>query len=222
MSALGALTAAIDDKATWYAARASGLLAWALITASIVWGLVLSTRVIRRKGAPAWWRDMHAFMGTLALVFVGVHLLALWADSYVHFGPGELFVPMASDWRPGAVAWGIAAAYLLAAIQVSSWAIHKLPRRLWHAIHLSSFALFISATVHGFAAGADRNNLIVQWLGLSGSLVVVFLAAFRFGARRRVSTSARFPRAGLRPRPASSNRTRPAGKPPSAAPLVRR
>jgi hypothetical protein len=216
------LTAVIDEKATWYAARASGLLAWALITASIVWGLVLSTRVIRRKGAPAWWRAMHTFMGTLALVFVGVHLLALWADNYVHFGPDELFVPMASGWRPGAVAWGIAAAYLLAAIQLSSWAIHKLPRRLWHAIHLSSFGLFISATVHGLAAGADRNNLIVQWLTLSGSLVVVFLAAFRLGARRRVSTSTRFPRAERPPHLPSSSRTHPAGRPASAEPLVPR
>ena len=72
--------------------------------------------------------DLHKFLGTLSLVFVAVHLGALWADNYVHFGASELFVPMASTWRPGAVAWGIVAMYLLVAIQLTSWAMRRLPR----------------------------------------------------------------------------------------------
>jgi predicted ferric reductase len=177
--------ATIDPQVTWYAARASGLVAWALVTAGIIVGLALSTRLVRKRGASAWLLDVHRFLGTLSLLFVGVHLLALWADSYVYFGPGELFVPMASTWRPGAVAWGIATMYLMVAIQLTSWAMHKMPRRLWHAVHLSSFALFATATVHGFTAGADNTNLAVQWGALTGGLLVLFLVAFRFLATRR-------------------------------------
>jgi hypothetical protein len=222
MTALGGSTAVIDEKVTWYAARASGLLAWALITAAIVLGLILSTRVIRRRGAPAWLLDMHKFLGTLSLVFVAVHLLAIWADNFVHFGAADLLVPMASAWRPGAVAWGITALYLLLAIQVTSWFMRRLPRRVWHTIHLSSFLLFISATVHGFTAGADRGNLAVQWIALTAGLLVLFLTAFRATAERRVSTSTRFLRAERRPRPAWSSRRHPAGRSASAEPLVPR
>ena len=107
------------------------------MTLSILWGLALSTRLIRRKGVPAWLLDLHKFLGTLSIVFVGVHLLALWADNFVYFGPGELFVPFASPWRPGAVAWGIAATYLLVAIQLTSWMMKRLPRKLWHSVHLT-------------------------------------------------------------------------------------
>jgi cytochrome b561 len=185
------MIAALDPKFTWYAARASGLVSWSLLTGSIVVGLALSTRLVRRRGASAWLLDLHRFLGTLSLVFVAVHVLAMWADNYVYFGPRELFVPMASSWRPGAVAWGIAALYLLVAIQVTSWLMHKIPRRLWHSIHLASFALLGTATVHGFTAGADNTNLAVQWSALTGGLLVLFLAVFRVLATRRRPAAAR-------------------------------
>jgi hypothetical protein len=184
-----AALAAIDEKVAWYVARSAGLVAWALVTATIVWGLALSTRIVRRKGIPAWLLDLHRFLGTLTLVFVAVHVAAIWADSYVHFGPRELFVPMASSWRPGPVAWGIVATYLLAAVQVSSWLMRRIPRRLWRAIHMTSFALFVSATVHGFTSGADNRNLAVQWIALTGTLLVVFLSAFRVLTPKHRSTA---------------------------------
>jgi hypothetical protein len=183
--------AALNPQVAWYAARSSGLVAWALVTAGILWGLALSTRLVRRRGVPAWLLDLHRFLGTLSLVFVAVHLVALWADSYTAFAWSELFVPMASAWRPGAVAWGIVGTYLLVAIQVTSWLMRRLPRRLWHTVHLSSFGLFAVATVHGFQAGADRQTLVVEWLALTGGTLVVFLGVFRVLAPRRGAERAR-------------------------------
>ena len=81
------IAGAVDSKLSWYAARSSGLVAWAVVTASIVCGLVVSTRLIRRKGVPAWFLDLHKFLGTLSVLFVAVHLFALWADNFVYFGP---------------------------------------------------------------------------------------------------------------------------------------
>jgi hypothetical protein len=77
------------------------------------------------------------------------------------------------------------------AIQLTSWAMHKMPRRLWHAVHLSSFALFATSTLHGFTAGADNTNLAVQWGALTGGLLVVFLVVFRLLATRRRPASPR-------------------------------
>ncbi len=197
---------AIDTRLTWYAARASGMVTWSLVTASVLWGLALSTRLIRRRGAPAWTLDLHRFLGTLSFAFLGVHLVAIWADSYVHFGPRALFVPMGSQWRPGAVAWGVVAMYLLVAIQLTSWSLHLLPRRLWRAVHFTSFPLFAIATLHGFTAGADNTNIVVQWAALTGTMMLVSLGVVR------ISSAARSPRAARRRLPASSSRTHPAGR----------
>ena len=184
----------LNPKLSWYAARASGLIAWSIVTLSILWGLALSTRLIRRKGIPAWLLDLHKFLGTLSIVFVVVHIVALCADTFVYFGPRELFVPFASAWRPGAVAWGIAATYLLVAVQLTSWAMKKLPRRVWHAVHVTSIPMFVFATVHGFTSGADNRNLAVQWAALTGSLFVFLLVSFRVLAPRRSARRAREPR----------------------------
>ena len=179
------LTAALKTQTWWWLARSSGMVAWALVSASIVWGLTLSTRLIRRRGIPAWLLDLHRYLGTLSLVFTAIHLLGLWADSFVTFGPRELFIPFASAWRTRAVLWGILAMYLLIAIEITSWLMRWLPRRVWHSIHLSSFVLFVSVTAHGFLAGTDRSNLALQWGALTGCTLVGFLAAFRLFAPRR-------------------------------------
>ncbi len=179
-----ATLAVVTSKLTWYVARAGGLVAWATCTASILWGLLLSTRIVRRRGIPAWLLDLHRFLGALTLIFTGVHMLGLYFDKFLPFGPRELFVPMASAYRPGAVAWGIVGLYLLMAIEITSLLMRRIPRRLWRTVHLTSFALFGAATVHGFQAGADRGNTLVEWLALVGVMMVTFLALVRVLAPR--------------------------------------
>lgn len=180
----------LNPQLSWYVARSAGVVAWAVVTASMLWGLALSTRLVRRRGAPAWLLDLHKFLGTLSLVFVAIHLVALWADNYLRFAWRELFVPMASPWQPGAVAWGIVATYALVAIQVTSWLMRRLPRRLWHTVHLTSFVLFVTATIHGFQAGSDRTTLVVEWLALTGGTLLLFLTIFRVLAPRREQLAA--------------------------------
>ncbi len=181
------MMAQLDPKVSWYVARSSGLVAWAVVTASVVVGLALSTKFVRRRGVPAQLLDLHRYLGTLSVVFVAIHLVGLWADSFVHFGPSELFVPFASSWRPAATAWGVLAFYVLAAIQLTSWAMRRLPRRLWHAVHMTSLGLFAAATVHGFQAGADAANLAIEWMCLTGTTLVLFLVIFRLLAPRRAT-----------------------------------
>lgn len=174
----------MGQQFTWFVVRASGLVAWGLVTASVVWGLVLAGRWTRRP-RPAWVLDLHRFLAALTFVFIGVHLLALWLDSYVQFGPVEMLVPMASTWRPGAVAWGVVALQLLVAVEVTSLVMHRLPRRVWHVVHCASFAVFIASTVHAFAAGADAGHPAMQLSGLVAGALVAGLLVLRVRSRRR-------------------------------------
>lgn len=175
---------AVSEKLSWYISRSSGIVAWYLVTASILWGLALSGRLVRRRGIPAWLLDLHRYLGTLSIVFTAVHLIGLVGDNYTHFGWSELFVPMSSEWQPGNVAWGIAGFYLLVAIQLTSWTMRRLPRRVWHAIHLSSFPLFVTGSIHAWRSGTDIDNRALRWTGLAGCALVVMLLGFRLGNRR--------------------------------------
>jgi hypothetical protein len=161
---------------------------------------------------------LHQHLATLAIVFTAAHLGSLWADSYVHFGPRQLFVPMASSWRPGAVAWGIGAFYLLLIVQVSTWAMKRLPRRLWHALHLASLPLLVAGTAHGILAGADWSNRVVEWALLLLASAVVALGTFRMVVpakdpatvdRLAAARAAAAARTGAPPSPTASSSTHP-------------
>src|SRR2546430_14217622 len=121
----------MSSQIVWYAARASGLIAWSLAAASVIWGLGLSTRALGRSPRPAWLFDLHRFLGGIALVFTGVHVGAILLDTYVHFSIVNVLVPFTGTWHPVAVAWGIAAFYLLLAVELTSLARAHVPKRLW-------------------------------------------------------------------------------------------
>lgn len=142
----------------WYTARAGGIVAWALTAASVVWGLWLSGRVRPFGVRPAWILDLHRFLGGLATIFVGVHVLAILADTYTNFGLSDVLVPFAAKWHPLAVAWGIVGLYVMLAVELTSLARKHLPHQLWRRVHVMALPLYVFATIHYLAAGTDASN----------------------------------------------------------------
>lgn len=179
----------MNPKLWWYVARASGMTAAVLVTLAVIWGLLLSTRLVRGRATPAWLLDLHRFLGGLSVIFTGIHLAGLVADNYLHFDLVDLIVPMASSWKPGAVAWGVVALYLLVAVEITSLAIRRLPRPFWRRVHRTSYLLFWMVVVHGFLAGTDHANPIYLAGTALAAGVVVFLTSFLvLGGRQRTSS----------------------------------
>lgn len=175
----------LASQTWWHLARTAGLVSWALITASVLWGLLLSTRVLGRRPTRPWLLALHRYLSALAIGATAVHLVAQLADSYVQFRVVDLVVPMASPWRPGAVAWGIVALYLIVLIEITSLIDDRLPRGVWRSIHLTSFAAFTFGTVHGLQSGTDATNSLVRIVMVVGIAEVVFVLGVRVVYRRR-------------------------------------
>jgi predicted ferric reductase len=173
---------------TWYAARASGIVAWAVAAGSVVWGLALSTRTLGRRPRPAWLFDLHRFLGGLALTFTGLHVGAILLDTYVHFSLANVLVPFTGTWHPVAVAWGITAFYLLLAVELTSLARARISKKVWRRVHFGSFALFIASTVHALAAGTDASSPVFV------GAVVIVCAVVAGLTLARVRTSLEQPR----------------------------
>jgi DMSO/TMAO reductase YedYZ heme-binding membrane subunit len=164
----------MNEHSMWYLSRASGMIAWIVLGITCLWGILLITRMLKPADRPAWLLDLHRYLGVLSLVTVGAHMAALVGDNWVYFGWRELFVPQASVWRTAAVTWGVLAFYLLMLIQLSSWVMKWLPRKLWHAIHLLSYVLFVMVTVHGFMAGSDSTNIVFFAVACGGIAILLF------------------------------------------------
>lgn len=176
----------MSEQIWWYTARSGGIVAMGLLTASVVWGLLFSTRMIKGRSTPKWLMSLHRHLGALSVIFTGVHVAGLVADSYVHFGISEVFVPFASSWQPGAVAWGVIGMYLLVAVEITSLLMKRIPRRFWKAIHMSSYALFWMAIVHGALAGTDASSAAYVAFEVGAVLLVVFLTGYRVLTSRKM------------------------------------
>ena len=179
---------------TWYVARAAGLVSWALILATIVWGLLLATRVLGRRPTPAWLLSLHRYLGALALTFLGVHVAAILLDSYTSFSLVNVLVPFTGSWHPAAVAWGIVAMYLLAAIEITSLLRHRMSNRVWHAVHLTAYFVFGLSTVHMLSAGTDLRSLVASSSAALLGTAVVFGTAATYLWRRDQATGRRVAR----------------------------
>jgi predicted ferric reductase len=161
----------------WYVIRGSGLAAWALASASVLAGLGMSTGLVAVKKA----RGLHAWLGGLTVVAVALHLVSLVADSYMTFSIKDVLVPFASSWRPGAVAWGVGALYLLVAVEGTSLLRRWLPTRAWRTVHLASFVLFWMATMHAVTAGTDLGVPAIAGIVVLTVLAVLVLLLLRIG-----------------------------------------
>jgi methionine sulfoxide reductase heme-binding subunit len=179
----------------WFVARAAGLVAWTLLTASVFWGLSISTKVFRGNPRPAWMLDLHRYLGGLATIFTALHVGAIVADTYVHFDLMSILIPFASSWRPVAVAWGVVGMYLLLAVELTSLIRTKLPKKLWRATHVASFPLFGLATLHALTAGTDAKAWIVQVVVAVATVSVVAMTALRVKRASRQKVLAAKPRA---------------------------
>lgn len=173
------------EQLWWYTARAGGIVSWALLSASVLWGLALSTKVFGKRPRPNWLLDMHQWLGALTMIFLGVHVVALMFDGYVDFGLTDVLVPFASDWDPSAVAWGIVAFYLLLAVELTALGRRWMPKKVWRSVHYLSFPVFVLATVHGVAAGTDATTTMAI------ALVVVVVALVSLLSFVRLDQAAR-------------------------------
>jgi hypothetical protein len=169
----------VTSEVLWCSARAAGIVAWALAAGAVVWGLVVSTRAVAPRPRPAWWFDLHRFLGGAAVVFTAIHVVSILLDGYVHFGPVNVLVPLTGSWHPVAVAWGIVAMYLLVTVEITSLLRKRIPKRLWRGVHFATFGLYVVATVHAFAAGTDAWSLAFTAAATASLLVVGALTLLR-------------------------------------------
>jgi predicted ferric reductase len=174
---LGSLTGP-DPTAFWYLSRSTAVVAYLLIWLSMLFGLLITTRLSRAwPGGPAA-VDMHRFTALLGIGFGALHALLLLGDHYIGYGPVQLLVPFAGQsYRPVAVSLGQFGLYLGLVLSLSFFVRRRIGYRAWRLIHLGSFVFFFMSTLHGLTAGTDAAALL--WMYVATTLVTLFLTVFR-------------------------------------------
>jgi DMSO/TMAO reductase YedYZ heme-binding membrane subunit len=157
----------------WWISRSAGMVAFILLAASVVWGVLLATRALRPIDRPAWLLATHRWISALACIGVAIHIAALVGDNYLYFGWKQIFWPMGSQWKSGPVTFGVVAMYLLILVQTTSMLMKRLPRRLWKFVHYLSYAVIWLTSVHAALAGTDASNRVYQAVAVFLTVLVV-------------------------------------------------
>jgi methionine sulfoxide reductase heme-binding subunit len=119
---------------TWYIARSSGIVAYLLLSSSVVLGALMAgrTKFVWPRFAV---EEVHRFLALLAGVFIVVHGSALLLDTVVPIALKQELVPFSSAYRPFAVALGVLAAELMAAVGITNLFRARLPHTVWRRAH---------------------------------------------------------------------------------------
>ena len=169
----------ITDKTPWYFSRSAGTVAYLLLAGSTVWGLLLSTKLIKEMVPAALALAMHNILSWLAVLLTGLHALALLWDSFYTYTLADLTVPFVGPYRPGWVGLGIIGFYLMFLTSLSFNFRKQIGQKRWRQLHYATFAVYILATVHGAMAGTDSGNPGMQMLYWGSGLIVLFLTNYR-------------------------------------------
>jgi sulfoxide reductase heme-binding subunit YedZ len=139
----------------WLASRASGLVALALLGASVGLGLTMAARALRRRGLPRVLLALHEHLALASLVAIAVHGLTLLGDHWLHPGPAGIAVPFAMGYRPVWTGIGIVGGYVAAALGLSFYARKRIGAKRWRNAHRLTPLVYVLAVTHTLGAGTD-------------------------------------------------------------------
>jgi sulfoxide reductase heme-binding subunit YedZ len=159
----------------WYATRASGYTALILLSASVVLGVLTSSRESRRDWPRFVVQSLHRNVSLLVGVFLVIHVLTSIIDPFARLSFLDAFVPFIASYRPLWLGLGVVGFELLLAITATSLVRHRLGWRTWRGVHLFAYASWPIGVIHGLGTGSDTKS--VWALLLVGVCVAAVVAA---------------------------------------------
>ncbi len=187
---------AVDAQLSWHLSRAAGLTAYTLMAASTIWGLFLSSHLLKNWTPGPVSLLLHATVSWLAVGISVVHIGVLLFDGYYKYTLADLLVPFIGPYRPLAVGLGVLAIWLTVAITLSFSFRRLIGQRAWRWLHYTSYAAFALVTIHSLLAGTDVTKpgmgILVggSFVAVSGLLswrILQAVSAPKSAARRRTN-----------------------------------
>ena len=174
-----------EPRAYWHLARSSALVAYLLLWLSMLFGLLMTSRMARLwPGGPQAF-DLHQHTSLLGLAFAIFHAIILLGDRYVVTTLDQLLIPFAyQNYAPFWVGLGQLAIYGLALVGVSFYVKEHIGRNVWRMVHFLSFAIFLLALIHGIMSGSDNSNILIRWTYWSTAGSILFLSIYRMISSR--------------------------------------
>ena len=174
----------------WVFERLLGFLAYLAMTGSVVYGLLLSTKILDAIAHRPITFALHQDLACIGLGLAGGPRDAARPRPTVPFTLAQIAVPGLAPYAPLWVGVGQVAFYLMALVVGSFYVRRQIGQRAWRTLHYVTFLAFVGATGHGIIAGTDTGTPWAWWIYVGRSIVVVFLLVYRIAQSSRWSAAA--------------------------------
>jgi hypothetical protein len=182
---LKAALASFGAKTAWYLSRSMGIIAYLLMSASVMWGLVLSSKIVKEVAPPPAALAVHNAISWAGIGLGALHALALLFDTYYTYSLFDVLMPFIGPYRPGWVGLGTLSLYAMTVVSMSFAWRKWLGQTGWRILHYMSFLFYVLVTVHGLMAGTDSASPAVRLLYVGSVLGTLFLFNYRLLAARK-------------------------------------
>lgn len=174
----------------WYVIRASGVVALALLSVSVVLGLLNRTRTASDRWPRFVIDRLHRNASLLAVVFLCVHIVTAVTDSFVPVPLLAAVIPFHNSYRPLWVSLGAVALDLLVAVIITSLVRVRIGVKTWRGVHWLAYLAWPVAVAHGLGIGTDSGR--VWMLAIEAVCIgsVLTALAFRLTAPARLEGQA--------------------------------
>ncbi len=168
----------------WLAARATGITAYLLLTALVIFGLVLShptnqsTWKLSRRIFP-WHENLFVFV----VAFLVAHVVSIVLDPFAGVGVAGSFIPGLSSYRTAPVALGTIGLYAALLSGLTGRWTKLLPQGLWLKLHRLALVAWVLSWMHGLLAGTDSSALLPVYVATGG--LVLAAGAYRYWVARK-------------------------------------
>jgi DMSO/TMAO reductase YedYZ heme-binding membrane subunit len=159
-------------------ARLAALIAYALMVATVVLGVVLRLRFMQRAVNRATMYGAHMTLALSALIFGGIHGITFLYQPIWQIGTGELIVPFLSEVQRIPVGFGVLGTELGIAVGCSVWLQRRLGYHRWLRFHQLAYGTFALVWLHIFLVHPEPRHLNLVAVGVAagaGACLFAFL-----------------------------------------------
>ncbi len=141
----------------WITSRAAGFAALILASLAVCAGLLMSTKLLKRKGPDL--IAIHEILSLSTIVAIIVHAATLLGDQYLHPSVADITIPFVSSYKSIWTSLGIVSGWSLILLGVSYYFRRRIGARRWRTLHRFTALAWVAGLVHALGEGTDAGQL---------------------------------------------------------------
>jgi sulfoxide reductase heme-binding subunit YedZ len=190
------MTTSATPHLFWITSRAAGIVALVLASLAVSLGLLMSTKLLRKRGPDL--IAVHEVLSLATMAAIVVHGVTLIGDKYLHPSIADIAVPFLGSYKTAWTSIGIIGGWGMILLGLSYYARRRIGAARWRKLHRFTALAWLLGLGHALGEGTDAGQVWFLAMIAIVAIPALGLLAARMSGRGRkpVTRGARPPVAG--------------------------